>query len=500
MTRRALAVFAVVAAGLIAPAGVAQASPAPAAPTGLHVASAGATSFTVAVNRSANATGYRLYASTTKSDLYYPITRGYHSRLYAAPRMTLAGLPRTSRPYYYRVVASTKTRTKLSAAIPTAGLQPSAPSSLAAAAGAAGNRLAWRSSWATSFVIAQATNSAMTTGRRNYYVGNVHRFTPYGLTRGVTYYFRVQAANYGSRSAWSGVTKIAATTSEQAVRVITYNLLKKTSDGTRNDNATEVIAPYAQRVVKQAALLKASPADVIGVQEAGYYLGSGAHPSDRQADALTRLLPGYRVAPTEKLSYPNYGTNFQGYVIYNTATVSLVDPDPAHCSCGVFEMDSTPGHRAIYAQLQLKSGARFLFVSPHLANPLNSDATRLAEVHRLLAEVASYNTAHLPVVYAGDFNSDMRKGKIDVPGNAMHVTLDEASLVAQTKYNAAYDSYNQYRRTPPRYGIYLDRIFVTPGVAVPAWGVVVQLSHGRFVGAIPSDHNPVYARVILPSS
>jgi hypothetical protein len=44
----------------------------------------------------------------------------------------------------------------------------------------------------------------------------------------------------------------------------------------------------------------------------------------------------------------------------------------------------------------------------------------------------------------------------------------------------------------------VDHVYAPPGVAVRRWQMVLDLTRGRFVGVIPSDHNPVAADVVLP--
>lgn len=503
MVRRLIVPALAALACLSAPAVVDSASASahtPATPTGLHLVRSGTTWIQVAASKSRYATGYRLYASTTRSNVYVAnIARAYRSRVYSSPTMAVYRLPRTSRPYYYRVEALNSSRRKFSSVIGAAGLQPTTPFSVQAAGGPAGMSLVWRSYWATSFTVAVASNTAMTTERHDYLVGgSVHRFTAPLLVAGHTYYFRVRAQNYGARSYWSAQGSAVAATAEQSVRIVGYNILKLTSDNQRADGAAEVISPWSQRRSKAAALVNAARPDALAIEEGGYYVdGDPRKGTIRQVDDLVSLTPGYAVAPTEERSPGNLGQVHQTYIVYNTNTYELLGTDTGTCRCGVFELDNPPDRRAVYAVLRNKTtGAQFFFVAVHLANPGSGNATRTAEARLLLAKVAQANTDRLPVVYAGDFNADRRD---DAPGAVLKATLDEAVDVAGVKINSTYDSYNQYRHTPPRFSLYLDRIFVSPGVGVRAWGIVLAPGwRGSFVGAIPSDHNPVYSMVTVP--
>ena len=69
---------------------------------------------------------------------------------------------------------------------------------------------------------------------------------------------------------------------------------------------------------------------------------------------------------------------------------------------------------------------------------------------------------------------------------------------AQSRRLPSYNSANGYDRPPPRFGDHIDYIFAPPGVAVLSWRQVMHLRHGRLVGVIPSDHNPVVATLEYP--
>jgi endonuclease/exonuclease/phosphatase family metal-dependent hydrolase len=117
----------------------------------------------------------------------------------------------------------------------------------------------------------------------------------------------------------------------------------------------------------------------------------------------------------------------------------------------------------------------------------------------MLRQARAYAQAHgnLPVVYAGDFNSNTSATHVfDGPGRAMRTArVLDARDAAVHLYNASYNSANQYLRTPPHTGDSVDYVFAAPGVGVLSRAVVLKLSGGRFPGVIPSDHNPVQARL-----
>ena len=73
----------------------------------------------------------------------------------------------------------------------------------------------------------------------------------------------------------------------------------------------------------------------------------------------------------------------------------------------------------------------------------------------------------------------------------------DAERVAQTQRNKRYNSSNLYLRRPPAVDQSIDYVYAPPGVAVSARAVLLNLSRGQFVGVIPSDHNPVVARLYI---
>lgn len=481
----------------------ASASAYPAPPTGVHITGASATSLTVGANVSANAQGYRLFVSTVKGDLYYSnlvagrASSARRSATSSTPRVTVSGLTYTTSPYYYRLEAVDGNSRSFSATILTVGLRPAVPTGLHAVGSAKGTYLTWSNGGATGFSVAQANNAAMTANRRDYSLsGPVHQFTPYGLKKGTTYYFKVRAMNQQMPSAYTGVTGVKVAAAEQNVSIITYNIATLYNDGLKEPGG--VMAPWAQRRTPAAALIKRWHPDVIAVQEGhalipGYYYKRQV---DSLADALRTAGAPYTVAKTENYIYGQPGYVRTGdYLLYNPAVYTAV---------------GTGGHWALgggeYGAWQVLnnrvSGAKFLFVSTHLtpgASASNSSA-RQAETKSLLSQAGAKATAvSLPVVYAGDFNSDRTAAGPDAPGLIMAGShLDDAKAVAQAYTNEKYDTYNNYLRTPPAYGLAIDKIFVSTGVAAYSWREVLQLSGGKYIGTIPSDHNPLYALVVIP--
>jgi endonuclease/exonuclease/phosphatase family metal-dependent hydrolase len=107
----------------------------------------------------------------------------------------------------------------------------------------------------------------------------------------------------------------------------------------------------------------------------------------------------------------------------------------------------------------------------------------------------------VPVVYAGDFNSDpARAHAFNGPSDYnLSVGLSDAFDMAQSRANARYNSANGYSTRPPSDGRRIDYVFTSPGISVRSWALLLDLSHGKFVGGRPpSDHNPTLVNLLIP--
>jgi len=480
-----------VATGAAAPA-TAATTLTPALPAGVRLAAATGSTLTVTSATVANARGYRLFASTDHHSVTVAaIGRARRSGISTTPRVTLSGLPYTTAPYYYRLQVVNGSKVRYSA-IMTGYVRPDTPTTVrTAGAPSTGLSLSWAGRGAGRYVITQATNRAMTTGVRSYSITNqAHRFSPYGLTQGRTYYFRVRAYNGTVPSAATPALGAVAPARGQNVRVMTYNVLHQPAAGTKEGGTT--VGTWAQRRVPMIALIKKVNPDVLGLQEASDWVGAVKGP--RVADDLAARLGGYTVAHTEVTPGQKGWMRTARYILYRTATYQAVG------SGGHWELG--PGRFAAYQQLQNRTtGARFLAVSVHLSPGGGSaaDLSRRAETQKLLSSARTLQArTHVPVIYVGDFNSH-EGHPLDGPGVAMRAAgVADADEVAQVRANRKYNSANQYLRSPVPGHWDIDHVYAPAGVAVRGWEIALTLTRGRFVGTIPSDHNPVVADVVLP--
>ena len=140
----------------------------------------------------------------------------------------------------------------------------------------------------------------------------------------------------------------------------------------------------------------------------------------------------------------------------------------------------------------------------HLDAPMGAryDAIRGAETKAMLGHATMYEARHgnPPAIYTGDFNTYEHEYRThDLSGADMRAAgLLDGIQVAQTLVNAKYDSLNEYYRVPRKRHGSAIHLYVSPGVGVVSWRELLHLSRGRFVGTIPSDHNPIVAAVENP--
>lgn len=487
--------MAVVAACLGVLPSAAVAATAPVKPTGIRAVDVTPSGFTVTIANHTGATAYRVYVSSVKSNLYVATIDDTKSFAAKKPTVALTGLKFRTIPYWFRVKTGNGTSHAWSD-IYSVSLKPSAPTGVTLTTSSSGTSLTWDAGRSTGFQVVSATDPTLTQDREVHTSRtDVHQFSPYPLTAGTTYYFAVRTQNGSTASNWSPVVSGVAGNSLDHLRVMTYNVLHTAADG--NKEGDGVVGSWADRAPGVVALIRDTDPDVIAIQEGAGWVGPAAH-KVRQVDDIVRRLGGdYQLVRTEvPPTEPGYFRT-GSYVLIRTATVAVVG------SGGRWVIsEQSKGHA--YAELESRqTGARFLFVCTHLSPGNESvDERRRVEMTAVLANAAREAAARggLPVVYAGDFNSHPTA---TLPNDAVSVVakanlLTDAFTGAETLTDASYNSANRYYRKPPATSDSIDHVFTGPGVTVSSFRVVVKLVGGRFSGVIPSDHNPVLAKVAIP--
>jgi endonuclease/exonuclease/phosphatase family metal-dependent hydrolase len=454
-------------------------------------------SVTVAASTSWGAGKFRILASTTRADL--KISRLKNAKASSRTTqsvVTLSGLRYTTAPYYYRVQAK-KGRKVTYSKVRSVYLRPPTPTLRVVNGETSGLALVWSGPSASRYVVIQAEDPTMTEGRRAVSLdARLREYTPLDLVPGQQYWFQVQAYNGPTASLPSATAAATATAAGVTVRTMTYNLLRAQKDGLVASG--NKIAPWSERKLAAAALIRRTDPDILTVQEASDWAGAVKGP--RMVDDLrstlgtsTWSLARTEVPPTEA-AYFRTGR----YILYKTAVFSAVG-EGGHWHLG-------NDRYAAYQILQHRStGARVLVLSVHLEFGTYSrakDVLRQEQTKVLLGKVRSYLANQpMPVLYLGDFNSHegSKTHSFDGPGTVLRPAhMTDSDEVAPVTVNRTLNSANKYARLAPRGSAHVDHVYVSPGVGVRRFEVVANLTGGRFVGVIPSDHNPLAVDLVLP--
>jgi hypothetical protein len=468
----------------------------------------GATHSSLTVTVSGHASRYRLYVAQIHHQLIAAnLHNDPHSGWSRSRTVTVRGLRYSTTPYFYRVVAESGSRRAYSATFGPVGLKPSTPTGVTLSDPHGAVSLEWSGGAGTGYVVERATDAGFTAGRRNYtLIGPDQQFTPPDLSQGTTYFFRVRAVNTGTKSGPSSTVTGSRSTGGTSITTMTYNVREASADNQPDGNNHG--APWDQRKGPAAALIRTAMPDVIAVEEAASFVDGST--TERQADSLADALGSpYKLARTEIPPTEKHYFRTGDYIIYNSNTVRADDPAGAYPDHRYWDLGhSALGHQhwAVYQEFtDLATGARFLFVAFHLivvnTNPSTDDAAREDQTQSMIQQAQSFDAGpNLPIVYAGDTNSAVESSHpVDGPRVAMRAHhIADAFAVATSRHHAQYNTGNQYYRTPPASSIHLDAIFADPGVGVTSWDQLLNLNHGKFVLPIPSDHNPVVARVVIP--
>ena len=385
---------------------------------------------------------------------------------------------------------------------PAEAARPATPSALTVLSNGAAHYLTWSESTAgTGFVVQQSPSSTFSSSVVTYRMrGPGRTLTPFRVTKGRTYYFRVRAVASGSYSLWSRRVSYTVATASSAIRVLSYNSMSASKDGEAHPGG--ISAPFSQRRPGQLSLLMASGADVIGFQEAGSCLHAiQGQPCYRQIDSLVDgLQPKYKLANTQTAERRSrYAAN---YIVYD-ANVA-----PVAGAGGTWYIGDTTSEN-LNAGYQLfrvvSSGAEFLFVTTHLGNGKTyaDDQKRARETTRILDNARAFASARgvTSIVYVGDYNSYVGEWEVsDLTGNKMrNARVPDGVEVAQSYSRGQFDSINGLFRLARKNHGSIDHIYASGGVGIRTWGELLHISDGKFVGTIPSDHNPVWAELTIPS-
>lgn len=291
------------------------------------------------------------------------------------------------------------------------------------------------------------------------------------------------------------------------VRIGSFNLY-----GQNNDASVSGDRLWANRMPVAAEQIGREKLDVVGLQEAS--------PTTDQAGQLVTALNGAggSYAAVASSTFSN-----SDKIIYESTRV-------VPTASGVFRY-SQQADTSQYKQRflvwatfrSLSSGKEFFFANTHLdpTSAKNStDTIKVAQWRELIATIPQLNTAKLPVVVVGDFNTSKfwsesqqmlpamkAAGFGDVLNQAYQVN-PPVGIRAETVINGWINSYNGFRTDISLYsystsrtkiGNNIDWIFATNSLQVKQWKTVIDFDSATLTvtGVIPSDHNLVTATLVI---
>ena len=303
------------------------------------------------------------------------------------------------------------------------------------------------------------------------------------LVPGTRYWVRVVGLNDDVAGRASGTASRTLPTDPSRLRIITYNLCGQ--DKCRAGNPR--VLSWGNRKPYAGRLARSTGAGVISTQESG----------DKDTAFITEL-PGFRRA--RYLSGKS--------LFYSTALFEAR-------RSGDIVLDAGRKRYAVWVELvDRTTRTPVLVVDPHLEpyKGRTNDLVRQAQTRRLISEIERVNTNDVPVVIAGDFNSnkdnadqDRYPGGFDAPASAlMEVGYLDArvnALAGGIAANERWNSANQAKNPPLKYGDHIDQVWTSPDVLVRDWAVVLDLDpddRTRYRTPFASDHNPVRTTLTVP--
>lgn len=323
-----------------------------------------------------------------------------------------------------------------------------------------------------------------------------------GLTAATRYYYKVRTISADGADL-SGYSKTASlttppTSGSPPIKVATYNVCSIACDAGGH--------PWeGAREAAVVANLAAQSPDIIALQE-----------MDRSK--LTAFLADLNTASGRNYQTsdpPTKGGSGTTKLAYDADIFTMASAD--HGVLALSAGDSGTQKYAVWAILNDKrSGKRLFVVANHLVAGSAYQELRRTQAAEVVALVTAKNTKKLPVVIAGDFNSN-RDSK---PSNVVYDVLTTAGYrdplgnpdkswtistkaTAEHRVDLSYSTFNNFdayaRRSKYANGSDIDYVWHSASIRVAMSQVVVDVdTRDRFVGTIPSDHNLLVTTIHLP--
>ncbi len=349
-----------------------------------------------------------------------------------------------------------------------------------------------------------------------------------------TYWFKVRVIdasgkNLSEYSPAVAVTTLKLAAGAQPLRVGSYNI--KCSNcfaGLPNE------LPWSGRRSAVVAAIKAENLDVVGLQEAGQAWLRGANGklvNTSQFEDLMGLMGApWKLTNTKRNDcvkdttpsncvWADKGASKGTRILYNSNQVEVLQSGSKELAYDKAEVNSR--YVAWAVMRQRSTGTKFFFADAHLEPGADTAGSHLfydlrrKQANDVVATIKAKNTAKLPTILVGDFNSHkftvpsngpydiVTKAGFDDPlGNIYESTTNTWGATVETRIRTYLNSFNGFKRAAPAHptwvnGTNIDYILTT-GLRVSEFETVAKLdSAGNFVGVIPSDHNMIRATIYL---
>ena len=323
-----------------------------------------------------------------------------------------------------------------------------------------------------------ATDSGFTgTLKKRTTSGLSYTFT--SLVPGTRYYPRMRALNSGLPGGWITSRALRLPTDPFTAIVTTWNLCGQDKCVT----AANGMKKWSTRKPIAGVIARRTESDIFATQES----------TSRDTNFVTEL-PGFTLCR-----------------YYSAKSLFIKTVKYSSLRSGAITLDSTRGKYAVWCELQDKvTRTRFIVTDAHLQpfKGVTNDNLRSAQTKVLVTQIARHNPERLPVVYAGDFNSNEANanqskypGGYDAPHNVFTAAgIPDSFVTADTLVNPTWNSSNQSKNPPVRNSHHIDHIYNDSRILITAWSIVISVTGSLYSTPFASDHNPVRTELIIPGN
>lgn len=351
-------------------------------------------------------------------------------------------------------------------------------------------RYSWKpSAGAMKYQIQVSTNKKFTAGTTRNLRRKGTKAKVTGLNGGMTYYSRVRGVNGKVKGKWGPKSRTTLSARPTRATVMTYNLCGENKCRTSTSGAWFLrnVPAWKTRKPLAGSLVRTADPDIIATQESA------------TSTAFHTELPGY--------SRGAYKAARQIY--FKSSRYTAVDG-------GWMTLNASTKRYATWNLLRDRAtGTAFFVVNAHLEprKGAERDVLRNKQMKKLIKRIGELNAHGLPVVWAGDWNSNADNanqskypGGFDAPLRRFTaIGVQNTVTLTDDLTNERLNSANGGVKAPKAHGHHVDGIWVDPTrVAVESWSMLADFveidGELQYATPFPSDHNPIAARLVIATN